>query len=60
MQIKEFEGKTKEDLEKMLSEARAKLRDLRYKIASHQLKQVHLVDQTKKQIARIRTAMNQK
>ncbi len=59
MQIKEFKGKTKEDLDKMLVEARAKLRELKFKLASNQLKQVRQVRETKQLIAKIKTALNQ-
>ena len=59
MEMKEFQGKTKDDLEKMLVEARNKLRDLKFKLASNQLKQVHEVKKVKKLIARIRTALGQ-
>ena len=59
MQIKEFQGKTKEDLDKMLVEARAKLRELKFKLASNQLKQVRQVRETKQLIAKIKTALNQ-
>ncbi|MFH1315100.1 MAG: 50S ribosomal protein L29 [Candidatus Uhrbacteria bacterium] len=59
MQIKEFEGKTKSDLEKMLVEARTKLRDLRNQIASNQLKQMHLVKLARQKIAKLKTALHQ-
>ena len=59
MQIKEFQGKSKEDLDKMLVEARAKLRELKFKLASNQLKQVRQVRETKQLIAKIKTALNQ-
>lgn len=59
MQIKEFEGKTKSDLEKMLVEARSKLRDLRYQLASNQLKQMHLVKIARKKIAKLKMALHQ-
>ncbi len=59
MEMKEFQGKTKEDLEKLLVEARDNLRGLKFKLASNQLKQVHEVSKTKKLIARIKTALGQ-
>jgi ribosomal protein L29 len=59
MQIKQFKGKTKTDLEKMLVEARAKLRDLKFQLASSQLKQVHQVKQTKRLISQLKTALTQ-
>jgi len=59
MQIKQFQGKNKADLEKMLVEARAKFRELKFKLASNQLKQIHQVKKIKKEIALIRTALNQ-
>jgi len=59
MQMKEFEGKTKSDLDKMLVEARSKLRDLRYQLASNQLKQVHFVKIARKKIAKLKMALHQ-
>ena len=59
MQIKQFKGKTKTDLEKMLVEARAKVRDLKFQLASSQLKQVHQVKQTKRLISQLKTALTQ-
>ena len=59
MQIKQFQGKTKADLDKMLVEARSKLRDLQFQLASSQLKQVHQVKHTKHLIAQLKTALTQ-
>ena len=59
MQIKEFQGKNKEDLEKLLVEARNKLRGLKFKLASNQLKQMHEVKKIKLLIARLKTALAQ-
>jgi large subunit ribosomal protein L29 len=49
-----------EDLQKQLPLLRDKLRVLRFKKASNQLSQTHLIGEVKKTIAQVLTYLNQK
>lgn len=51
-------GKTKEELSRTIFELRAKLRDLNFDLADKKLKNVNEIKKTKKDIARILTAIN--
>ena len=58
MKIKELREKTKEELEKLLSESKEKLRDLKFKIISKQFRNVREIRKSKKLIAQILTILN--
>lgn len=60
MKTKELKEKSEKELQGLLAESREKLRDLRFKIASRQLKGVRDVRKTKKDIARISTLIKGK
>ncbi|MFH1837966.1 MAG: 50S ribosomal protein L29 [Candidatus Kuenenbacteria bacterium] len=60
MKIKELKQKAETELQKLLQESREKLRELRFKIASKQLKKVREVRNVKKLIAKILTLLNKK
>lgn len=59
MKFKELKLKTKEELNKILAENRDKIRDLRFKIANNQLKNVKEIKKLKQQIAQVLTIANQ-
>jgi len=59
MEIKELREKTKGELQKLLASLREKLRQLRFRVASKQLKDVREVRETRKMIARILTIINE-
>lgn len=58
MELKELKKKSEKDLHKMLGEYRDKLRDLRFKDANKQLKDVRQVRMVRQTIARILTLLN--
>ncbi len=58
MDIKELKTKSKEELKKLLSDNRDKLRDLKFKVANRQLKDIRGVRKIKREIARILTILN--
>ena len=60
MTLKELKVKSAAELRTLLTELREKLRVMRFKVAQRQLKKVHDVKNTKKEIARILTIINQK
>ena len=60
MEFKEFKNKPENELQKLLGESRDKLRDLRFKVASRQLKNVREVRTTKRTIARILSLLRKK
>lgn len=60
MDIKELQNKKVSELHKDLSESRDKLRDLRFKDANKQLKDVREIRSIKKTIARILSLLNNK
>lgn len=60
MKFKELQGKKEGELQKILNEGREKLRDLRFKVASKQFKDVREVREVKKLIARALTLLNKK
>lgn len=52
MKYKELKQKTPVELNKLLSESRDKLRELRFKVATKQVKNVREIRRVKRQIAR--------
>ena len=60
MEYKELKNKTKNELDKILSDDRHNLRDLQFKVANRQLKNVRSIRVIKKNIARILTIFNKK
>jgi len=60
MDLKELKNKTEKELSQLLSQSRDKLRDLRFKDANKQLKDVREIRVIKKLVARILTLMNGK
>lgn len=52
MELKELKNKSKSDLHKILNESRDKLRDLRFKDANKQLKNVREIRKIRQTIAR--------
>ncbi len=53
MEFTDIKNKSAEELKEMLSSARDQLRSLNFKAKSGQLKQVHKLAETRKNIARI-------
>lgn len=60
MEIKELKRKKVSDLHRMLEETRDKLRELRFKDANKQLKNVREIREGKKTVAKILTLLNSK
>lgn len=60
MELKELKTKKESDLHKILAESRDGLRDLRFKVASKQLKDVAQIKKMKKTISNILTLLNAK
>lgn len=58
MDIKELKTKKEAELQSLLSSERDKLRELRFKDANKQLKNVKEINATKVNIARILTVLN--
>lgn len=58
MEFKELKNKTEKELRKLLEESRDKLRNLRFKDANKQLKNVREIRIVKKTIAKILTLIN--
>ena len=59
MKASELKKKSKQELNKLLQEEREKLRSLRFGVALKQSKNVRKIRNTKKNIARILTILNQ-
>lgn len=57
MKFKELKQRSVEELKRLLISSREKLRDLRFKVASKQLKDVREIRETKKMIAEILTIL---
>ena len=57
MNLKELKQKKSKDLLELLSQYRDELRELRFKIANKQLRDISKVRQTKKTIAQILTLL---
>ena len=60
MEYKELKNKKESDLHRILSDSREKLRDLRFKDASKQLKNVREIRVVRKTISNILTLLNKK
>lgn len=60
MKTKELRQKTKEELQKLISEQREKLRTLRFDVALKEIKNVREIRKVKKNIAKILTILNEK
>ncbi len=60
MEFKELKNKTEEELKKILSQYRESLREMRFKVAQRQLKNVREIREIKAVIARILTILNQR
>ncbi len=60
MDFKELKTKTEKELKQFIAESRDKLRDLRFKDANKQLKNVREIRKIKKEIARVLTLLNKK
>lgn len=58
MEFKEIKKKSEKELHKLLAEKRDKLRELRFKDANKQLKDVRVIRKTKKTISQILTLLN--
>ncbi|MDD5290657.1 MAG: 50S ribosomal protein L29 [Patescibacteria group bacterium] len=58
MEFKELKNKEEKDLQKILAQSRDKLRDLRFKDANKQLKNVREIRKEKEIIARVLTLLN--
>ena len=59
MKTAELRKRDKKELEKMVGDLRKKLSDLRFKFSSNKLKNVKEIKNSKKEIARILTLLNE-
>lgn len=59
MEYKKLAKATAADLQNMLAEKREELRELRFKVAANQLKQVHKIRIVRTDIAQIMTRLNE-
>lgn len=60
MKFKELQNKETSELHRLLTEYRDNIRQLRFKAAGNQLKEVRRIRNTKKDIARILTLLKQR
>jgi ribosomal protein L29 len=60
MDIKELKQQTSKKLNEILSSDREKLRDLRFRVASKQVKNIREIREVKKNISRILTLLHKK
>lgn len=60
MKITELRQKSKSELQKLLQESRERLRQLKFDLTSGKVKNVKEIRETKKDIARILTLLNEK
>lgn len=60
MEYKELKNKKENELQKILRESRDKLRDLRFKDANKQLKNVREIRQIRNMISQVLTLLNRK
>ncbi len=60
MELKELKKKNEKELNQLLEELRDKIRDLRFKDANKQLKNIREIRLVKKTVARILTLLNNK
>lgn len=59
MELTDLKKKNPEELRKLLKEKQEKLRELRFRAANNQLKQVHTIRGERKIIAQIKTLLAQ-
>jgi len=59
MKIKELRQKSKKELQETLINLRDKLRELRFNLVGGKVKNIKEIHQTKKQIARVLTLLNE-
>lgn len=60
MKAKELRAKTKKELQKLLSENRDRLRQLRFELSQGKVKNVREIRRVKRDIARMLTIINEK
>lgn len=60
MKNNELVQKTHEELTKMAADARAEIRDMRFKVATRQFTKVRTVRNAKRDLARVMTALTSK
>jgi len=60
MEFKELIKKNEKELQALLAESRDKLRDLKFKVAARQLKNIREIRVVKELIARVLTVLNNK
>ena len=60
MKIKELKSKSDNELQKILAESREKLRELRFKLSSGQVKNVREIREVRKTIAQILTLLKER
>lgn len=60
MDIKTLTTQSVEALQRLLAETEGELRDLRFQLASHQLKQVRTVRELRKRVANIQRVLREK
>ncbi len=60
MKIAEIRQKPKEELKNILKDNQEKLREIRFNLAAGKVKNVREIRQVKKEIAQIKTLLNQK
>ncbi|MBI4142333.1 50S ribosomal protein L29 [Candidatus Uhrbacteria bacterium] len=58
MDIVALRTKSPQELDALLTDARARLSDLRFRLHAHELKNVHEIRETRRTIARILTIRN--
>ena len=58
MDFKELKNKEEKELQKILAQSREKLRDLRFKDANKQLKNIREIRRTRETIAHVLTLLN--
>lgn len=58
MDLKELQTKSESELQRLLAESREKLRDLRFKDANKQLKDVRAIRRERLLVARLLTLLN--
>ncbi|PIR47557.1 50S ribosomal protein L29 [Candidatus Uhrbacteria bacterium CG10_big_fil_rev_8_21_14_0_10_50_16] len=59
MEYKDLAKKSVTDLQTLLAEKRESLRELRFRVAANQLKQVHLIRAVRTEIAQIMTRVRE-
>ncbi len=60
MKADELRKKDKAELEKSVQDLKKKLNDIRFRFASNKLKNTNEINDTKKEVARILTVLNEK